>query len=321
MAQPALTLNTEATDIVQAYTDDCRECALALAPERTVNDPKFSWDTWDIDQQYEAVKDFDLTDRRSSPNERDFSTSQETAQVNSYAIMSIVPQDDVVDARSKTTNLDPINHAAESIARELWRLRLKRIMDLYRATSSYASGNVYDVPAGEKLGTTTNWVKLLLEQRDKMLLPPNVLIVSNRETWTALRTNSSIVEAIKLTGAGKTDAVGTVAEQAVAELFEVERVIVCRNLVNTTKKIVGQSQTKGAISTDNFIALALLDPISRLEGTVPSFIMTAVYRPLQAFTVFDPLVGVEGATKIKVAWRGKEVIKSKQAGFLLQNVL
>jgi hypothetical protein len=321
MAQPALQLNIEATDIVQAYTDDCRECALALAPERTVNDPRFSWDTWDIDQQYEAVKNLDLTDRRSAPNERDYSSHQETAQVNSYALMSIVPQDDVVDAKSKNTNLDPINHAAESLARELWRLRLQRIMDLYRSPSSYAAGNVYDVPSGERLNTDTNWVKLLLAQRDKMLLPPNVIVFSNRATWTAFRTHSSIVEAIKLTGAGKNDAVGTVQEQAVAELFEVERVIVCRNLVNTSPKIAGQSQPKGPISTENFIAFALLDPISRLEGTVPSFIMTAVYRPLQAFTVFDPLLGVEGATKVKVAWRGKEIIKSRQAGFLLRNVL
>ena len=236
-----------------------------------------------------------------------------------------MPQDDVEDARSKNDNLDPISFSAESLARDLWRQRLRRIMALYGNASNYGAGLTYATPAGELLsvrtGTVPDWVNIALAQKDKMLLPPNVMVFSNRLVWTAFRTHPSIVEAIKLSGAGKAGATGSVVEAAVAELFEVERVVVCRNLINTTSRVVGGTQTKGQISNSNFISFALLDPISRLTGNVPSFVMTALYRPLQAFSVFDPIPGVEGITRLKVGWRGVEVLKSNQAGFLIQNVL
>ena len=323
MSNPSLTLNVGATDIVQAYTDDCRECALALAPEREVSEPNFSWDTWDVDEQFEAQPNLDETSRRSEPNSVDFTSTQQTGRVKSYALQSAVPQDDVEDARSKNPNLDPINFAAEALARRLWRHRLRRVMDIYKNPANYAQ--TITPAAADKLSNRTSpvpdWIKYILDQADKMLLRPNTLVCSNREVWTALRTHPSIVEGIKLSGAGRNEASGTVMESAIAELFEVERVIVCRNLINTTRKVVGSSQQKGPISQDNFISLVLLDPISRLEGNVPSFVMTALYRPLQAFTVFDPIPGVEGVTKLKVGWRGVEVVKSTAAGFLIRDVL
>ena len=158
-------------------------------------------------------------------NQVEFGATDTTASVVDYGLEDPVPSRDIEEARAQEVAYDPLEQAAISTAELVKLARERRVADLVTTASSYAAGHSATLNGNAQWNhASSNPRKAILEALDVPLVRPNVLVFGQK-VWTALRQHPKIVEAVAATGAGD-QASGIVAKEAVAELFEVDRVLV-----------------------------------------------------------------------------------------------
>jgi hypothetical protein len=131
--------------------------------------------------------------------------------------------------------------------------------------------------------------------------------------WLKLRTHPMLAKAIH----GTSGDVGIVTRRQVAELFELEELLVGENRLNTAK--YGQPATLGRVWGKHALLYHVNPNSDSRQGL--TFGYTAQYQSRVARTINDTKIGLSGGTRVRVGESVKELIVAPLAAFLIQDAV
>ena len=252
-------------------------------------------------------------------NQVEFGATDATDSVIDYGLEDPVPYRDIDEAGKQEVPFDPLELASMATAELVKLAREKRVADLLTTTANYHS-TLRTTLAGTSKWSSSSSAPLydILDALDKPLVRPNTLVFG-QAVWTALRQNATIVEAIKLSGAGA-EASGIVMKGAVAELFEVDNVYIGMAWHQSAKR--GQADAFSRLWGKHACAIHVR-PGMNVRDRMPKFCWTAdAMGGMQVGTYEEPARGVNrGSTVVKVSECVKELIAYNRAGYLWRDAV
>ena len=105
---------------------------------------------------------------------------------------------------------------------------------------------------------------------------------------------------------------------ALADLFEVDRVLVGRGYINSAKP--GQAGTYARIWGKS-AALLRINPLANVRGNDISFGMTAEFGTRVAGVIPEPKTGLRGAQRARAGESVKELITASDTGYLFSEAV
>lgn len=253
--------------------------------------------------------------RKGEANIVEFGGTEVTDATADYGLKDVVPLKDIDNA--KGTPFDPLAVASLNTTRLVQLDREVRVANLVFGASNYATGNKATLAGNAQWSdyTNSNPLKAMLEAFDSMMMRPNKLVLG-QAVWTVLRQHPRIVEAIKSTGAG-TGAQGVVTRQQVADLLELQEIIVGSGWVNSAKPGQAASMSR---AWGKSVAAIYTEPVTSTQVTTFGFTAESG-GGLRVRDWFDPKVGTDGAQIVQVVDTVKEVLPANDLGFLWSNAV
>lgn len=270
-------------------------------------------------QEFKYLK-YNLTDgftvpdarvgRKSMPNEVDFSAIEVIDKVLDYGLDDIVPNEDI---EADNQGIDPLGNATAYLTNLVNLAREQRVASLVFNTGSYASG-LYSTLSGTSQwsDTAADPVAAIGDALDIPVMRPNIAVFG-QQTWTKLRRNPKIVQAIKNTNQGA----GMVSRQEFAEFFELQDVYIGAGFANQAKK--GQTASLARV-WGKHAAFLYRDRAAGPQAGV-TFGFTAAWGDKIAGNIDEPKIGLTGSQRVRSGERVKEVISASDLGYFFQNAV
>lgn len=247
--------------------------------------------------------------RRSKPNEVSFSGAEVTDRTQDYGLEDPIPQSDIDNADPRYS---PLNHSTEQLTNLILLDREVRVANLVFNPATYAAANQETLAAGDQFSNPdADVLRIIEEGLNTPIMRPNVAVFG-QSAWSALRRHPQINKAVH----GNSGDAGMATRQQVAELFELQEILVGQSLLNTARKgqPVAMQQVWG-----NSAAFIMRDSMAdNRNGTTFGF--TAQYKTRVAGAVSDRDIGLHGGQRVRVGESVKEVISAPDLGYLMRNV-
>lgn len=303
-------INPVQTGITLAYKNSTLIADIVM-PRVPVATKEFKYQKFDKAERFTVPET--LVGRKGSPSKVEFGSTEEAAIAQDHGLSSDVPNDDITQAAASGLT-SPVNHATEALTDLILLRREKRVSDLVFSNDSYNSGHKETLSGNDQWSDYTNSEprEQILEALDVPLQRPNIFVLGN-DTWRLLRQHPQIVSSIL----GNSGQQGTVTRQQLAELLEVEEVLVGQGWVNIAKP--GQAA--------NFVRVwgkhASLLHRNRLANTQggATFGFTAQYQGRVAGNLPNPKMGLRGGVEVVVGETVKELIIAKDLGYFFENAV
>ncbi|MDP2786614.1 MAG: capsid protein [Pseudomonadota bacterium] len=274
---------------------------------------------------YGAAQAFTVPDtavgRKSEPNRVEFGGTLVQDEVLDYGLDDLIPNSDVEAwmAMAKPASggpLDPRAISAMLLTHLVQIDREIRVANKVFALANYPAANAATLSGTSQWSdyTNSNPVSAIMAALDVCLVRPNKMVIG-RLAWTKFRQHPKVVESIKASGAGGVNAQGIVARQAVADLFELEDVLIGGTMYNTAKP--GQIPVYGR-AWGKHCSLIHSAPQSAQLG-MPTYGFTARFGSKVAGDIADPKAGLRGGVIVRSGESLKEVISAPDAGYFFQN--
>lgn len=277
-----------------------------VLPRIRVSKQEFTFLSYSADKFFNAPETF--VGRRSKPNEVTLDATEVPDKTEDHGLDGGVPNTDVQNADPRYDPLgDEVMFIMELIAlrREIRAANLVHNAATYPAglKTTLAGANQFSDPSSGPIAAINGYL-------DLPLLRPTQMVFS-QYGWTKFRSHPEIVEAVLGTGAKK----GSVKREAVAELFEVDEVIVGQGRVNNAKK----GQPANLVNTwGKHIALLHKAAVPQAKGAV-TFGGTFQWGDPIAGQWEDKNMGLRGGTVVRAGESVKERVIADQAAFFIEN--
>ena len=261
--------------------------------------------------------------RQGRLNEVEFGAELADGSTNDHGLLAYVPERDISEAQAQASAWDPLAQASMGLTQLMHLDREKRVADLVFADGNYPTGHKATLQGTSQWSDkSSNPLTAILEALDKTITRPNTLVLG-QAVWTKLRTHPVIVEAIKETGAGAggtaAQAAGIVMRQAVANLFELDRVLVGSSWYQSARR--GQDAVYARLWGKHAALLHIRRPTGTRE-MMPTWGFTAEAMALQVQTSEEPSRGVgRGSRVIKVSECVNEIISWDTAGYFFKSAV
>lgn len=300
-------IQPELTAIAIAYRNT-RMIADSVMPRVPVGTQEFKYLKHDLGENF-TVPDTKVG-RKSAPGKIEFHATELTAMTADYGLDDDIPQADLDNA---PPNYDPRGRAVEGITDLILLAREVRAAGLVFGSGNYAAGNVlalsgtsqWSDPASDPVGT-------IMTALDAVVMRPNVLVIG-RPAWSVLCRHAKLAAAIYKNGTSA----GIVSAQAVADLFELDEVVVGEAWVNTARK--GQA-TSLARAWGKNCALLYRDKLADTRSRT-SWGYTAQWGGRVAGSRDNPDIGLRGGQTVRAGESVCELVSAPDLGYLLQNVV
>ncbi len=301
--------NPQLTAIAIGYRNpDVALIADDVLPRQAAPGLNFRW------QDYNEADNFTVpktkVGRRSQPNRVEIEGTERSASCEDFGID--IPLDNPTIDEAKKNKRDIKGQATERATNIVMLDREIRVAGLISNPASYhadhvealSGGDMFDDPASDPLTAiedmlATCWMR------------PNQLAFGHT-SWMAIRKHPKVVSAV-LGNSGKE---GRVTRQQVADLLEVNRIVVGAGRVNVARP--GEAPVLERV-WGNVIAGQFVDRTANTTGGI-TFGYTATHGKKIAGTL-GANIGVRGGVLVRSAETIKELIVANRAGFLLQNVV
>lgn len=140
------------------------------------------------------------------------------------------------------------------------------------------------------------------------------MAIYGRKTWSKLNSHPKILAAV-----GKLNTEGGIARrQEVADLFELDEIIVGESWVNIAKP--GQAVTRARV-WGNHASLLVLDKLADFQNKRPTFSLTAQWGGRIAGSIAEPKIGLRGSVRVRVGESVRELVIAKDLGFMFENAV
>ncbi|MEW6314135.1 MAG: capsid protein [Pseudomonadota bacterium] len=315
LSTTAFPVNAELTAIAIGYQNpDAALIADRVLP-RVPTAKKFKYTKYSAEQGY-TVPDTKVG-RKSEPNMVDFGGTDLTDECQDYGLDDLVPNDeiDAYNAMPKPASGGPVSPEALSTMMLTGLVQLDReirVSGLVFNSASYAAGNQATLSGTGQWSDRANSDPLnaITTAMDIPLVRPNKMTIGQL-AWTQLRMHPKIVQAI-----GKSaQTAGYASLQQVADLLELQEIIVGRAVYNTAKR----GQTPSYVRAwGKHCALLHIDSLAAQLGQ-PTFGWTAQWGTRIAGAIPEAKAGLRGGVRIRSGESVKEVIVSTDSGYFFQN--
>jgi hypothetical protein len=289
-----------------------------VLPRTPVPSREFKWLEMGRDQMFTVPET--LVGRKGQPNEVEFGGTEEPGFVRDYGLDDVVPNEDL---ESAPAGFDPIGTAVTGITELIALDREKRVADLVFNANTYPAANRTTLSGTSQWSDYTNSDPYTAIQTalDGMLMRPNIGVIG-RLAWSRLRVHPKITAAVAPSATGNTstsNAGGQPATlQAVADLLELDQIIVGEAFINTAKP--GQTASLSRC-WGKHMAFLHQNPVATIRGNAVTFGFTAEWGNRVAGSMPEPKVGLRGAQRVRVGESVNELIVANDVGYYFQNIV
>lgn len=288
-----------------------------IIPRVPVEGETFKWYQYNKPDLF--IKTETKVGRTGQPNQVEFGATQESGFVEDHFIDSPVPYSDIQTA---PPGFNPIANAMSLLAERHLIAREFRTATLLSTAANYPTDNKQTLSGSDQFShADSDPVNLIMTELDDMLMRPNIAII-NRPGWRALRNNTKLTAALAAPAYGNSSvssAKGAPASlQAVADLFELQEIIVGEAWYNSAKE--GQTPVMTRMWGNNLILLHQ-NPITSLKNGGITHSTTAAFGPPKAGQIFIPEMGAEGTYLCRAGEKVREMIVASDCGYLFSSVI
>jgi hypothetical protein len=314
MATVAFPVNPELTAIAIGYKNSEQDLIADEVLPRVPTAKKFVYTKYDAAQGYTVPET--LVGRKSEPDMVDFGGTLINDECVDFGLDDLVPNDETEawEKMPKPNTLPSPMAVSTMLLTHLVQLRREiRVAATVFAAATYPAANKVTLSGTSQWShTSSDPVDAILGALDTPLIRPNTLVLG-RATWTKLRQHAKIVQAI----IGQNVSGGKASRQAVADLFELDRVLIGGAFYNTAKK--GATPTY-ARAWGKHAALLNISPTAAQLGQ-PTFGFTAQFGTKIAGNMSEPRTGLRGGERIRSGESVKEVISASDVGYFFENAV
>lgn len=249
--------------------------------------------------------------RKGKVNEVEFSATEETASTEDFGLEDPIPHADIDNA---PVNYDPLGRGAEGITDLILLDREIRTAGIIFNPATYGGSNKTTLSGTSQLSDFANSdpIGVIQSSLDACIMRPNVMTIG-RPAFSVLARHPKLCKAIF---GNNTDA-GIVTAAQLAQLFELEEVLVGEAFLNTAKK--GQTVALSRV-WGKHISLTYRDKNANTRGRM-SFGYTCQFGNRIAGVWDDKDIGLRGGQRVRVGESVKELICAPDLGYFIQNAV
>lgn len=265
--------------------------------------------------KYNLADGFTLPDtkvgRKSKPNEVEFSATEQTDSAEDFGLDDPIPQADIDNA---PPNYDPVGRAVEGVTDLILLDREVRTANLVFNAANYGAANKTTLSGTSQFNDFANSdpIATIMNALDACIMRPNIMTIG-RAVFSTLVRHPKIVKAVL----GNSGDSGIARRRDLAELFELEDVLVGEAFLNTARK--GQPVALSRV-WGKHIALLHRDKNADTRGRV-TFGFTAQWGNRVAGAQPDGDIGLRGGQRVRVGESVKELIVAPDVGYFIQNAI
>lgn len=306
--QAPFPLNPSLTAIALTYRNEALIADMVL-PRVPVATETFKYFRMNRDETF-TVPDTKIG-RKSEANVVEFGGVEVSDFTADYGLKDPVPIRDIENAAG--TPFDPLGRASLNTSRLVQLDREQRVANFVLNTANYAASNRATLSGTSQWNdyANSNPLNAMLQAFDTMLMRPNKLVLG-QPVWTVLRQHPRILEAIKGTGAGL-GSQGVVTRQQLAELLELQEVIVGQAWINGARRGLAANMQR---CWGKFALAMYTEPVTGTESATTFGFTAESGGGLRVRDWFDPNIGTDGAQVVQVVDTVKEVMPANDLGFL-----
>lgn len=249
--------------------------------------------------------------RTSRPNQVEFSATEETASTVDHALDDPIPNADIANAPD---NYDPKGRAVEGIMDLILLDREKRVSDLVFNANTYGAANKVTLAGTDQFSDFDNSdpVERITNCLDLCVMRPNVMVIG-RPAFSVMARHPMILKAVH----GNSGDAGIATRRAIAELFELEEILVGEAWLNTSKK--GQDVSLSRVWGKHLSLIYRNKVADTRRGT--TFGLTAQFGGRIAGSEFDKDIGMRGGQMVRAGESVKELVTANDLGYFIQNAV
>lgn len=263
--------------------------------------------------QYASDTFFNIPDtrvgRRSKPNELTLEATEVADFTEDFALDGGVPS---VDVDNSDERYDPLGNEVMFLQEAIALDRERRAASLVFNSASYDPALRTTLAGVSQFSDYANSdpISVINDALDQPLMRPNQMVFG-QAGWTKFRSHPKIVEAVKGTGAKA----GVATREQVAELFEVQEIVVGSSRGNVNKR--GQAPSLARL-WGKHIALTYKAPVPDAKGAV-TFGGTFQFGDRIASQWEERHMGMRGGVGVRTGESLRERVIANQAGYFFQN--
>ena len=288
-----------------------------VLPRRPVGGEKFTWLKFPIEDSFTVPNTF--VGRKGRPNQIEVGATEETASVVDFGLDDMIPNSDVTAAAQQRalglSVYDPEARATEVLTDLVLLDREIRVAAKVFDLNTYAASQRVTLSGTSQFSDFTNSdpIGVINNALDStFVMRPNKMVIG-QAAWTKVRSHPHIVNAVKGGNLNK----GNATREQVAELFELQEIIVGSSFVNTAKK--GQAAVMNRV-WGKHISLIYQNSVAGPDAGM-TFGYTAQYGTRVSGRIPDPNIGLQGGAAIRVGERVKELISAPSVAYFIQNAV
>lgn len=248
--------------------------------------------------------------RKSQPNRVDFSAAQTADATQDFALDDAIPQADIDNAPE---NYDPMGRAVEGISDLIALARERRSSTLVFTAANYPAANKVTLSGTSQWSdTTSDPIGAIMTGLDAVIQRPNVMVLG-RAAFSKLAQHPKIVKAV-LGNAGDS---GVARRQDIADIFELEEVLVGEGWLNTAKK--GQAASLSRVWGKHCLLFNRNNLADTNRGL--TFGYTAQFGTRIAGWQPDSNVGMRGGVVVRAGESVKELIAANDLAYFIENAV
>jgi hypothetical protein len=303
----AFPIDAHRTAIAIAYSNSSLIADLVL-PRIPVGKQEFTY------MKYAMEESFTLPDtkvgRRSAPKEVSFSASEKTDSTEDYALDDPLPNRDIENAPE---GHDPLDQSTEGLTDLILLDREQRTAGAVFDASSYATSNKETLSGADQFNDAgSDPIATIMDALDSMIMRGNIMVIG-RPAFSALARNPAIVKAAH----GNSGDSGIANRRAIAELFELQEILVGESFVNTAKR--GQTPSISRVWGKHISLIHQNRAANNRQGA--TFGYTAQFGDRISGGEFDSSIGMRGGVRNRVGESVKEVICAGDLGYFIQDAV
>ncbi|MFH0957857.1 MAG: phage capsid protein [Pseudomonadota bacterium] len=305
----AFPITPELTAVALAYRNK-NHIADAVLPRVLVGSQTFKYFKFDKGQLL-TIPDTKVG-RTSSPNKIEFRATEVESSTHDYGLEDPVPNSDIINAPA---NYSPLMYATEGLTDLIALDREKRASDLVFNASNYDAACKRTLATSEQFNDfiASDPLEVILNALKSMIMRGNIMVIG-RDVFTMLCRHPKVVKTVNRNSGDS----GVARREEIAQIFELEQVLVGESWYNTSNK--GQDVVLGSI-WGKHIALLYRDLVAKGQRSRPTFGITAQFGSKIAGSEYDKSIGLRGGEMVRVGESVKEVICANDLGYFIENAV
>lgn len=300
------------TGITLAYQNRTLIADAVLPRAPAMPKMEFNYNQWDL------AEGFTLPDtkvgRKSAPEEVEFTAARVTDKTEDYGLDDVVPNDDIANAGA---TVDPLGRATEGLTDLVLLARELRTSTLVFTAANYPAANQVTLSGTSQWSdytTPSTPIEDIQAGLDVPLLRPNIMVIG-RLAFTKLSGHPAINKAVHGTSGDK----GIVRRGQIAELFELEDVIIGEPFLNTAKR--GQTATISRVWGKHCALLYRNMTAIGPQANQITFGWTAQFGGRVSGSIDEPKLGLRGSVRVRVGESVKELIAANDVAYFIEDAV